>query len=109
MARGTLHTDDSAIDPVLLAQSAAARNAAALNAPARKETASWTLASETAMMSHLLTEAAASGDGTNFKKTTWQSTAVAVNKVIEKGAPKTADSCKNKYQKVRGQQLLLWT
>jgi hypothetical protein len=93
---------DSLIDPVLLAQSAAARVTAALNElPPKKPAADWTVRNEITFLKHLIENKAAAGEGTNFTQTIFKSSAVAVNNdSLEKGAPKTWESCKSKYQKV---------
>ncbi|KAJ7200242.1 hypothetical protein B0H12DRAFT_962177, partial [Mycena haematopus] len=70
--------------------------------------AHWTERNEIKLLNHLIENRAAAGDGITFKKPTWTSAAVAVNEDEHvKGGPKTADSCKSKFQKVRLLYLLI--
>jgi hypothetical protein len=99
--------DDSLIDPVLLAESAAARNAAASAQDSavlikkHAKNAHWFPRNERKLLEHLIEKRAAAGDGTSFTKTTFTSAAAAVNAdSCEKGAPKTWETCKSKFQKV---------
>ncbi|KAJ6598575.1 hypothetical protein B0H10DRAFT_1747901, partial [Mycena sp. CBHHK59/15] len=63
--------------------------------------ASWTVPDETELVESLVDAVAAAGDGTNFTAKTWTAAAACVNKILAKGAPKTGESCKSKYQKLK--------
>ncbi|KAK7015224.1 hypothetical protein R3P38DRAFT_3570500 [Favolaschia claudopus] len=97
-----LPPDDSVIDPILLAQSAAAlASQGASNEPQKQENAVWTCRNETTLLDYLLEVMSKSGDGLNFKEATWKASAHRVNSDSrEKGGPKTWQSCKSKFQKV---------
>ncbi|KAF8148122.1 hypothetical protein K438DRAFT_1779720 [Mycena galopus ATCC 62051] len=97
--RRTSAWDDILIDPALLAESATAHQPPT---PAVPKNSAWTAADETKLLDFLAQEAAAAGDGANFKAPTYTSAAALLNQSITKGGPKTADSCKSKYQKLKG-------
>ena len=62
----------------------------------------WTIEDESALISFLIEHKSEAGDGVDFKQPTWVSAAQELAKrVPHKGAPKTADSCKNKWSKVQ--------
>ena len=65
-----------------------------------KEKAFWTQADEEALVRFLIDVKASAGDGGNFKKTTWTAAAAHMRQFTSKGGPKTADSCKNKWNRV---------
>ena len=63
--------------------------------------AHWTDKDVRNLLDFLMEHKAKAGDGANFTKTTWQAAAAELGKIPpEKGAPKTADSCKSKWTKV---------
>lgn len=101
---------DIPIDPVLLAMSAPPAPLAPVPTPAppapamapKKESAFWTPRNEKYLVTFLLDVHTRAGDGGNFTKAVWTAAAAAVNADSHtKGAPKSADSCKSKFGKVR--------
>jgi hypothetical protein len=60
---------------------------------ATKEQAQWTIQYESILLKFLISVKSASGDGTNFKKATWNTATIKVNANCKKGAAKTPDSC----------------
>ncbi|KAK6984127.1 Myb-DNA-bind-3 domain-containing protein [Favolaschia claudopus] len=104
-----LPPDDSVIDPILLAQSAAAlASQGASNEPQKQENAVWTCRNETTLLDYLLEVMSKSGDGLNFKEATWKASAHRVNSDSrEKGGPKTWQSCKSKFQKLKALFLVI--
>ncbi|KAJ6560897.1 hypothetical protein DFH09DRAFT_1316511 [Mycena vulgaris] len=97
---------DIPIDPVHLAESATAIQAAP-GPPPKSKASSWPLQDEKALLAFLLERVAEAGDGCNFTKVTWTAAAVVLNQQITKGGPKTGDSCKSKYQKLKALFLLV--
>lgn len=61
----------------------------------------WTTEDETRLVHFLLDHRAEAGDGANFKMTVWNAAADELSKHITKGGPKTAASCKSKWDRVR--------
>jgi len=64
----------------------------------------WTDADESALLVFLLDHRAEVGDGANFKQTTWNEASIKLGERPFKGGPKTANSCKNKWAKVSGNE-----
>jgi len=62
--------------------------------------AHWTTADEEELIQFLVDNKSAAGDGGNFKKVTWMAAATHMKKVTTKGGVKTADGCKNKWNRV---------
>lgn len=62
--------------------------------------AHWSAADESALVFFLLEHKSEAGDGANFKAQTWKAAAEVLGKTVAKGGPKTAASCKNKWQRV---------
>lgn len=62
--------------------------------------AAWTQADESTLIWFLIEHKAEAGDGMNFKAQTWKAAAAELLKSTSKGAPKTAASCKSKWQRV---------
>ncbi|KAJ7604324.1 hypothetical protein B0H17DRAFT_1154525 [Mycena rosella] len=93
------------IDPVLLEADKRAWQAAAApsSAPAtqRKPQNSWTDSDEKKMMAMAVEKFSGTGDNENFGKPFWTSVAADLNQQLTKGAPKDADSCKSKYNKLK--------
>jgi Myb/SANT-like DNA-binding domain len=61
----------------------------------------WTQEDETVLLAFLLEHKAEVGDGINFKQAVWTAAASEMAKRPHKGAAKSANSCKNKWAKVR--------
>jgi hypothetical protein len=59
--------------------------------------AQWPASNKAALIYFLVVCKAAAGDGFNFKAVTWQAVAVHMVAYAEKGDPKTAGVCKNKW------------
>jgi len=58
---------------------------------------SWPASDEAALIEFLLTCKAEAGDGFNFKAVTWKAADAHMVAYTEKGDPKTALICKNKW------------
>ncbi|KAF8060684.1 hypothetical protein FPV67DRAFT_1673535 [Lyophyllum atratum] len=73
-----------------------------------KKNAIWTEADETALLSFLWEKKAEAGDGGNFKKTTWKAAEVFMAGLFTgEGGPKTANSRKGKYARLRDTCLVI--
>ena len=59
--------------------------------------AQWPTGDEATLIEFLVVCKAEAGDGFNFKGVTWQAAAVHMVAATEKGDPKTASVCKNKW------------
>ena len=62
--------------------------------------AHWPASDEAALIDFLVVRKAEAGDGFNFKAVTWQAAAIHMVAHTEKGDPKTARVCKNKWARV---------
>jgi hypothetical protein len=62
--------------------------------------ASWLASDEAALIVFLVARKAEAGDGFNFKNTIWKATALHMVAYTEKGDPKIASACKNKWARV---------
>ena len=60
----------------------------------------WLSSDEAALIEFLLARKAMAGDGFNFKNATWTAAATYMVSYTEKGDPKTAPVCKNKWTRV---------
>lgn len=60
----------------------------------------WTLEDESHLVHFLIDHKAEAGDGANFKTSLWNAAAEELSKHITKGGPKTAGSCKSKWDRV---------
>ena len=60
----------------------------------------WTLEDETCLVQFLLDHQAEAGDGANFKTSVWNTAGKEMSKHVTKGGPKTAASCKSKWDRV---------
>jgi hypothetical protein len=67
----------------------------------------WTLDDESRLINFLLDHQAEAGDGANFKTTVWNAAGEELSKHVSKGGPKTAASCKSKWDRVRINYFLL--
>ncbi|KAF8067521.1 hypothetical protein FPV67DRAFT_1416453 [Lyophyllum atratum] len=66
------------------------------------EKAYWTDSDEKKLIEFLLEHKAQSGDGANYKAATWNAASQHMaDPAAERGAPKTANSCKNKWSALR--------
>ncbi|GLB36664.1 hypothetical protein LshimejAT787_0309510 [Lyophyllum shimeji] len=63
--------------------------------------AAWTTKNETIFLDFLITQAAAAGDGGNFKMVTFTAASAVVDKACSKGSPKTAKAYQNKWNALR--------
>lgn len=63
--------------------------------------AQWTRKEEAAFVDFLVAHRAEAGDGCNFKAATFQRAAQSIAPLLQRGGPKTAKSCGNKYCAVR--------
>ena len=71
-----------------------------LNSEEVKEQAVWTKTDEKALVTFLQTQVAS--DGANYKQQVWTAAANAMPNPPERGAQKSAASCKSKWQRVCG-------
>jgi hypothetical protein len=62
--------------------------------------AHWFTSNEAALIEFLITHKAEVGDGFNFKDVTWTAAAAHMVAYTERGDPKTAGVCKNKWARV---------
>jgi hypothetical protein len=60
----------------------------------------WTLEDESRLVQFLLDHHAEAGDGANFKASLWNAAGEELSKHVTKGGPKTAASCKSKWDRV---------
>lgn len=67
----------------------------------------WTLEDETRLIQFLVDHHAEAGDGANFKSSVWNAAGEELSKHVAKGGPKTAASCKSKWDRVRLNYFLL--
>jgi hypothetical protein len=65
--------------------------------PANPTATQWTLSDEKLLVSFLHEHCAASGDGGNFKMTTFQSAAAVLEAEHTTGGLKTVKACQNKW------------
>lgn len=101
--------DPGILDPVIIAETQRAlllQNDAPPSNPTpqkkkKKTNAHWTLTNEIDLLDELKDNLPAVAEGCNFTQPIWNSAAIRVNKKTTKGGPKTWDSCKSKFQKVR--------
>ena len=70
------------------------------NSEETKELAFWTKTDEKALVTFLRTQVAS--DGANYKQQVWTAAANAMQNPPQRGARKSAASCKSKWQRVRG-------
>ena len=61
----------------------------------------WTTEDKTHLVQFLVDRRAEAGDGANFKMTVWNAAGEELSKHVTKGGPKTATSCKSKWDRVR--------
>jgi Myb/SANT-like DNA-binding domain len=73
----------------------------------KKSSCIWTDADVDRLIQFLIDNKATVADGGKFKGSTWTAVAAHLNNFITKGAPKTADSCKSKWDRV-SENLLPW-
>lgn len=69
--------------------------------PPPPKKAIWTFADEDILLQHLFELKSTADGGINFKMTVFNSALPKINKKLERGAPKSAKSCKQKWTKVR--------
>jgi hypothetical protein len=62
--------------------------------------AHWVSSDEAALIDFLVARKEQVGDGFNFKNVTWTAAAAHMVAYTEKGGPKTAAVCKNKWARV---------
>ena len=60
----------------------------------------WTFEDEERLIQFLLDHHAEAGDGANFKSSVWNAAGEELSKHVTKGGPKTAASCKSKWDRV---------
>ena len=60
----------------------------------------WTFEDETCLIRFLLDHRAEAGNGANFKTSLWNAAGDELSKHVIKGGPKTAASCKSKWDRV---------
>jgi hypothetical protein len=60
----------------------------------------WTQEDETRLVNFLLDHQGEAGDGANFKTSLWNAAGEELSKRVTKGGPKTAASCKSKWDRV---------
>jgi hypothetical protein len=67
----------------------------------------WTDVDEEELVQFLVDQKATAGDGANFKKVTWTAAAAHMRNITTKGAVKTLDACKSKWNRVKRSILCL--
>ena len=65
----------------------------------------WTPKDVDKLLEILKEEKASAGNGSNFKKATFRKAAEELEKIHEKGGPKTASVCESKWGKVRANSI----
>ena len=68
----------------------------------------WTPEDETLLVKFLLEHHAEAGDGANFKTALWNAAGEELSRHVTKGGPKTAASCKSKWDRVCTKGFLLF-
>lgn len=87
--RPSPHSDEQGVVPV------------AAGSAAEDAHADWSQKDEEILIAFLLEHKASAGDGGSFKKPTWTAAAAHMAQFHTKGGPKTWESCKGKWDRVR--------
>ena len=73
----------------------------AAGSAAEEANADWSLSDEGKLIAFLVECKASAGDGGTFKKPTWVAAAAHMAQFCTKGGPKSWESCKGKWDRVR--------